>query len=138
MVPPQPRAARRVGAGRMGRQSLASLTSPCTWMGGREVSWGHGARTAPGPGAATLHLLGFDVEVFPQRDVPNGLASADGEHQRHHVRVKACERQETPTGMPQAAWTTEVASKWQGGPPRVTCRATKLPRWDGRDAQGNS
>lgn len=54
-----------------------------------ESRWVRGARVAPDPGAVTLHLLGFDVEVLPQRDMPNGLASAEGEHQRHHVRVKA-------------------------------------------------
>lgn len=72
-----------------GRQSPAFPTNPWALDGKRESRWGIGARVAPGLGATALRLLGFDVEVFPQRDVPNGLASADGEHQRHHVGVKA-------------------------------------------------
>lgn len=86
---------------------------------GRESRWLQGARMAPGPRAAALCLLGFDVEVFPQRHVPNGLASADGKHKRHHVRVKACETWEKLTRMFQAVH--------RGGTKVVPCRRPAEP-----------
>lgn len=74
---------------------------------------------APGPCAAALCLLGFDVEVFPQRHMPNGLASANGEHQRHHVGIKACETREKLTRMFQAVH--------RGGTKVVPCRRPVEP-----------
>lgn len=99
-----------LGWSRQDGQAIPGIPDqPMGLDGEREGSWVHSAGAAPVLGIVTLHLLGFDVEVFPQRDVPDGFASANGEHQRHHVRVEACERQETPTGMLQAIRTTEVA-----------------------------
>ena len=108
----------------MGRQSLAFPTSPWAFDGERGSRWVHAARMAPGLGAAASHLLGFDVEVFPQRDVPNGLASADGEHQGHHVGVEACKKWETPTGMLQAVHrggTKVVPHRRPAEPPSCHC-----------------
>lgn len=67
-----------------------NASQPRGFDGERESRRVPHSRMAPSLGAAALHSLGFDVEVFSQGDVPDGFASANGEHQGHHVRVKAC------------------------------------------------
>lgn len=88
---------------------LGILNQPMGLDGERELGWVRGARAPPGLAAVALHLPGFDVEVSAQGDVANGLASAQGEHQGHHVRVQAWGRGEMPTSMSQS---TEVAPRW--------------------------